>query len=121
MKVMLKSGITLVSDQSGPTENGKQQFSPQTTHNDVTCHAFGFEQSNKILGMCKFFINLFRNERYIFVETFRNFKEKYATIHQWNDPKLLHIFLLIFKACACCRVYHVKQFRRQDECETMKR
>ncbi|KRZ56066.1 hypothetical protein T02_14979 [Trichinella nativa] len=30
MKMMLKSGITLVSDQSGPTENGKQQFSPQS-------------------------------------------------------------------------------------------
>ncbi|KRX63383.1 hypothetical protein T09_8683 [Trichinella sp. T9] len=27
---MLKSGITLVGDQSGPTENGKQQFSPQS-------------------------------------------------------------------------------------------
>ncbi|KRX21397.1 hypothetical protein T07_9360 [Trichinella nelsoni] len=42
-------------------------------------------------------------------------------------PKLLHIFLLIFKACACCRLCHVKvkavetSYRRQDECETMKR
>ncbi|KRY42536.1 hypothetical protein T01_14007 [Trichinella spiralis] len=47
-----------------------------------------------------------------------------------NNPsmerlKLLHIFLLIFKACACCRHVKVKavetSYRRQDECETMKR
>ncbi|KRX47756.1 hypothetical protein T05_7631 [Trichinella murrelli] len=134
MKMMLKNGITLVGDQSGPTENGKQQFSPQSAclsslHKNfadfhgitmlpvirsVLSKAIKFWEcikKYKEMPITDYIIPILvfnRNERYIFVETFRNFKEKYATIHQWNDPKLLHIFLLIFKACACCRVYHVK-------------